>query len=406
MTRTKSRRLEVLGVQDVRDTNETRFLHLIRDRQPVSRTDLALETGLRPGTVSLVVNRLLRAGFVCEAEEAPSKGGRRAVYLQVNAEKAYAVGISIGVHQSIYLVSDFNGRILSQRSVLTGHDPKNFLIKLGKEIAGHLENNYRRSQFRAVGVTAPGLVDREEGKLVYSPNLGWVDVPVARLLEQSLQLPIYLENDANAAALSELWYGPIEIAGASSLLFVLVVEGIGTGFILHGELHIGSRIGSGGFGHMQLDSQGPACSCGNIGCWEALASNDATVKHFLESHPERAGQIRSIRDLVSAAANGDQAARDELLRMASLIAKGIRGLAQGLAPEVIVLGGEITEAWPLIEATLHKEIQSGYLIEGVSQPKLRRASVDHPGMFGTIPLCLRSMFQNRGKRIPEAVFTP
>jgi len=400
MIRRKPKRLEVLGVQDVRDTNETRFLHMIRDRQPVSRTDLARETGLRPGTVSLVVNRLLRAGFVYEAEEAPSKGGRRPVYLQVNAEKAYAVGISIGVHQSVYLVSDFNGRILSQRSVSTGRDAKAFLIGLGKEIAAHLERNYSRSQFWATGVTAPGLVDREEGRLVYSPNLGWADVQVARLLKQNLKLPVYLENDANAAALSELWYGPMEVAGAHSLLFVLVVEGIGTGFILNGELHIGSRIGSGGLGHMELDSQGPCCSCGNVGCWEALAANEATVANFLQMYPERAREIRSVHDLVTFALNGDQAARDQLLRTASLIGKGIRGLAQGLSPEVIVLGGEITEAWSMIEPTLRKEIRSGYLIEGVSQPELRRASVDRPGMFGTIPLCLRSMFQNRGKSKP------
>jgi predicted NBD/HSP70 family sugar kinase len=397
MNRAKSARLEVLGVQDVRDTNETRFLHLIRDRQPISRTDLAFETGLRPGTVSLVVNRLLRSGFVCEAEEAPSKGGRRAVYLQVNAEKAYALGISIGVHETVYLVSDFNGRILSQRSVSTAGGADSFLERLGEEIATHLGKNYRKSQFWAAGVTVPGLVDRTQGKLVYSPNLGWCNVEVARRLERNLKLPVYLENDANAAALSELWYGPLEMASAHSLLFVLVVEGIGTGFILNGELYIGSRIGLGGFGHMQLDAHGPPCSCGNVGCWEALASNHATVAQFLQKHPKRAKEIQSVRDLVAFASQGDKAAHEQLLRTACLLGRGIRGLAQGLAPEVIVLGGEITEAWPLLEPTLRRELRSGYLIEGVSEPELRRASVDRPGMFGTIPLCLRSMFQNRGR---------
>ncbi len=404
MKRKKHHRLEVLDVEDVRDTNETRFLHLIRDRQPVTRTELAAETGLRPGTISLIVNRLRRNGFVHEGKEAPSKGGRRAVYLQVNAEKAYAVGISIGVHQSVYLVSDFNGRILSQRSVSTRRDAERFLHQLGKEIAAHLKQNYRESQFWGVGVTAPGLIDREQGKLVYSPNLGWADVPIARFLKRSLKLPIYLENDANAAALSELWYGPMEIASAHSLLFILVVEGIGTGFILNGELHIGSRIGLGGFGHMQLDSQGPPCSCGNIGCWEALASDDATVARFLRKHPGRSREVGSVHDLVTFALNGDKAASDQLLTTASVIGKGIRGLAQGLAPEVVVVGGEIAEAWSLIEPALRKEIRSGYLIDGVSEPILRRASVDRPSMFGTIPLCLRSIFRNRGKQ--EQAATP
>lgn len=397
MKQIKSKRLEVLGIQDVRETNEMRFLHLIRDRQPVSRTDLARQTGLQPGTVSLVVSRLLRSGFVYEADEVPSNGGRRAVNLQVNAEKAYALGISIGVRETVYLESDFNGRILSQRSVSTGREPGAFLIKLGKEIAAHLRRNYTRTKFWAAGVTAPGLIDRKEGKLVYSPNLGWVDVPIASLLEKNLRLPVYLENDANAAALSELWYGPLDVASAHSLLFVLVVEGIGTGFILNGDLYIGSRIGLGGFGHMQINSHGPPCSCGNAGCWEALASNEATVARFLKRFPKRAKEISSMRDLVVFALNGDKAASQQLLTTAALLGRGIRGLAQGLAPEVIVLGGEITKAWPLIEPALKREIRSGYLIKRVSEPELRRASVDRPGMFGTIPLCLRSMFQNRGR---------
>ncbi len=393
----KSSRVEVLGVQHVRDTNETQFLHLIRDLQPVSRTDLARETGLRPGTVSLVVSRLLRGGFVQEAEEAPSKGGRRAVYLRVNAEKAYALGMSIGVRETVYLVSDFNGRILSQRTVIARGNPETFLESLGREVAAHLQENYPESQFWAAGVTVPGLVDRESGKVVYSPNLGWQDVPVARLLKKHLRLPVHLENDANAAALSELWYGPIRIASAHSLLFVLVVEGIGTGFIMNGDLYIGSRIGLGGFGHMQLDPKGPKCSCGNVGCWEALASNDATIARFLKRWPKRANEVRSIRDFVTLALNGDAGASQELCNTAGLIGKGMRGLAQGLAPSVVVLGGEITRAWSIIEPCLREEIRSGYLIKGVSEPELRRASVDQPSVLGAIPLCLGSMFPNKGR---------
>lgn len=386
--------LRVLGVEDVRDTNEMRLLHLIRDRQPVSRTEVVKETGLRPGTVSVVVNRLLRSGFVYEAEEAPSKGGRRAVYLQVNSEKAYAVGLSIGVHQSIYLVSDFNGRVLSQRTFRTSRNADSFLKQLAQDISAHLESNYGKAHFSAVGVSVPGLLDRTEGTIVFSPNLGWKDVPIRRLLNHELHLPVEIENDANVAALAELWYGPMEISSAHSLLFVLIVEGIGTGFIHNGELHIGSSVGSGGFGHIPMDPQGPRCSCGNIGCWEALASDQATISRFQKKHPTLAAGVRSIHDMVGLAMSGGKEARQQLLYTATLLGRGIRGLAQGLSPEVIVVGGQITEAWSLIEPVLKDELHSGYLIQGLSLPEIRRASVESPSMFGAIPLALRSIFRN------------
>lgn len=394
MPRSGSNGSRILGVQDVRDSNEMFFLHTIRDRQPVSRTDLAKETGLRAGTVSVVVNRLIKAGFIYEAEEAPSKGGRRAVYLEVNAEKAYAIAVSIGVTRTVFVVSDFNGRVLSQNSLPTSKRPKEFLKELAGQIANHVRAHYKDIRFLAVGVSVPGLLERTEGHLVFSPNLGWNDVPVRSLLETELNMPVLVENDANAAALSELWYGPLEVSKAHSLLFVLVVEGIGTGFILNGELHIGTRVGSGGFGHMPLESNGPPCSCGNKGCWESLASDTATVSRFLEANPNRAIEVQSMRDLVLLAISGDAEAAGAIVTSASFIGRALRGLAHGLAPEVIVIGGEIAEAWSLIEPVIERELKSGYLLEGVSLPKLRRASVPDPSIFGGIPLALRTIFSN------------
>ena len=181
--RSTADKLQVLGVQDVRETNELRLLHLIRDRQPVSRTDVVKATGLRPGTVSVVVNRLLKAGFVYEAEEAPSIGGRRAVYLRVNEKKAYAVGVSIGVQRCVYAVSDFNGRVLSERTVPVQSNPEASVRFVGREISTDLRSNFSDAVFSGVGVSIPGLLDRVNGVVISSPNLGWRNVAVKQLLE-------------------------------------------------------------------------------------------------------------------------------------------------------------------------------------------------------------------------------
>lgn len=392
-------KVKMLGVEDVRETNELKLLHIIRDRQPISRVDLVKATGLRAGTVSVIVNRLLRASVVHEGELAPSSGGRPPTYLQVNAEKAYVVGISIGVHQTVYGVSDFNGRILNQRTVRTDCDGPRFLADLGEEIAAQLSENFRRGRLAGVGVSVPGLVDRAGGRLVRSPNLGWSDVPIGSILEAQLNLPIHVENDANAAALSELWYGPMEVWSAQCLLFILIVEGIGTGLILNGEVYVGSRIGMGGFGHIPLDPAGPKCSCGSIGCWEVLASDEATIARFAANG--NASRVpATLHELIALAQAGDEAARRELITSASYTGRAIKGLSHGLAPDVVVIGGQVTAAWPIIEPYVLNELQGEYLLPGISRPEIRPATVENPPFFGAFPVALRSVL-HKGKKLPS-----
>lgn len=384
----------MLGVDDVRETNELKLLHIIRDRQPISRIDLVKATGLRAGTVSVIVNRLLKASVVYEGELAPSSGGRPPKYLQINAEKAYVVGISVGVHQTVYGVSDFGGRLLNQRVIRTDPDGARFLSDLADEITTHLTANFRQGRLAGVGVSVPGLVDRADGYLVRSPNLGWSDIPIASILESKLNLPVHVENDANAAALAELWYGPMDVWGAHCLLFILIVEGIGTGLILNSEVYVGSRIGMGGFGHIPLDPAGPRCSCGSIGCWEALASNEATLARFAAGNQDGGRLPTSMRELIALARNGDARAREELVKTATYTGRAIKGLSHGLAPDVVVIGGQITAAWSIIEPYLSNELQGEYLLPGISRPEIRRATVEDAPFFGAFPVALRSVLYN------------
>ncbi len=386
--------LHMLGVEDVRETNELRLLHVIRDRQPISRADLVKATGLRAGTVSVIVNRLIRNSVVHEGDEAPSSGGRRATYLQVNSEKAYVIGISIGVEQTQFGVSDFNGRIFGQYTLPTEGDAVQFLKHLSRTISEHVKSHFPRAKVSGVGVSIPGLIDRMQGHVVRSPNLGWSDVPVRILLEKEIGLPVSIENDANAAAFSELWYGPMELWSTHCMLFVLVVEGIGTGLILNGEVYGGTRIGLGGFGHIPMDPNGPVCTCGTVGCWEAMASDRATLARFAKncSGGETA---RSVRELIALAESGNHCARAELLRTAGYLGRGIKGLSHGLAPGVIVVGGQIASAWPMIEKTISEQLTGEYLVPDLSQPHIKAATAENPSFYGAFPLALRNVLQKK-----------
>ncbi len=390
--------LRMLGVEDVREVNELKLLHVIRDRQPISRADLVKYTGLRAGTVSVIVNRLLRGSVVYEGEAAPSSGGRPATYLQVNSEKAYVVGVSIGVGQTTYGVSNFNGNILVQETIPTGPDALTFLSRLSEKISALLKSKFRRTRLSGIGISLPGLIDRIDGHLVRSPNLGWRDIPIRSIMEEKLRLPVYLENDANAAALSELWYGPIEVWSAHCILFILIVEGVGTGLILNGEVYIGSRIGMGGFGHISMDANGPTCSCGNKGCWETFASDQATLKRYTESCAQPEPPVTTMPDLIALASAGDNCARNALYTAAAYIGRGIKGLAHGIAPEIIVIGGQITQAWSMVEEVILREVQSEYFIAGISRPKVRPATVQQPSFFGAFPVGLRHALHKQKRR--------
>lgn len=384
---------KMVDVHDVRDINQTIFLHLIRERQPISRADIAKYTGLRTGTVSVIVNRLIKNNFVFEGTEGPSSGGRPPKNLYINAESFYVLAIDIGVSDTVFAVSDFNGRILKQKSILTEGVPEEFLNRLADEVENLIKTEYSRARFGAVGVSVPGLIDRVTGTVEVSPNLEWKNVPLRKILNERLHLPIYIENDANAAAFSELWYGPLNEARIRTLLFILVVEGLGTGLIIDGKLHVGSSMGLGGFGHMSIDPNGELCSCGRRGCWETFASERATVERFHRVTAKQGLPIVNLQNLISLAYKKDEWAIQSLKITAEHLGEGISNLAHGLYPETIVIGGNITAAWSIIEPIIKQKMKSTYIVSP-DQINVRQASVQRPSLFGAIPIALQNYFGN------------
>ena len=383
----------MVDIHDIRNINQTLLLHLIREKQPISRAEIAKVSGLRPGTVSSIVNRLMRKGVIYEGAEGPSSGGRKPTYLYINGENAYVLAIDIGVRDTVYAISDFNGRILKQKALITEGKPLDFLQRLAAEIKKTIEKSYPRTKFKAVGVSVPGLIKRDTGEVAVSPNLEWNNTPVKAILEEKLNLPVFVENDANAAAFSELWYGPLDEIKVKTLLYILVVDGLGTGLIINGELHVGSQIGLGGFGHMCLEPNGEVCSCGRKGCWETLASESATIARYHRLMNNKNGSTTtSITDLISKANHGDKKAIAAIRATAEYLGDGIASLAHGLSPEIIVIGGDISAAWNLIEPVIKEKVKSRYLIPSIAKIEIRAASVQRPSLFGAIPIALQNFF--------------
>lgn len=385
--------VKIVDINDIRNINQTLLLHLIRERQPISRVDIARMTGLRPGTISSIVNRLIKKGVIFEGAEGPSSGGRKPTYLNINAENAYVLAIDIGVRDTAYAVSDFNGRILKQKNLITEGAPAAFIDRLAAEVQKLIRSDYGRAKFAGVGVSVPGLIKRETGEVAVSPNLGWRDLALREHLEAKLKLPVYVENDANAAAFSELWYGPLDEIKVKTLLYILVVDGLGCGLIINGKLHVGSKVGMGGFGHMCIEPNGELCSCGRKGCWETLASESATIARYHRLMSNKNGSITtSITDIIAQANRGDAKALAALTSTAEYLGEGIASLAHGLSPETIVVGGDITAAWHILSPIINERLKSQYIIPDITRIEIRPASVQRPGLFGAIPIALQNYF--------------
>lgn len=340
-----------------RDINRRVVLNLIRSRQPLSRADLARMSGLQRSTVSLITEQLIAEKWVVEGSTGRLPRGRRPTFLRLNDQRAI-IGIDIRPVQTTVALADVNGRFISQEAMPTPSDPRVAVSELTARLK-RLLRAHAEMMFEGIGISLPGRFDIEAQRLVFAPNLKWPEFDLKTPIERATGLEVELENAANACVLAEAWFGPWQ--GVRDLVVVTVSEGIGTGILMNGQLARGLNSMAGEFGHVPLDPAGPECTCGGRGCWEVFASNRAAVRYYLESSSQAGGP--SFQDLLVLAEQGDLLAAKALGQMAHYLGRGMRMLVAGLAPEVIVVVGELTRSWnrfgPAIEAELAAQVRAG-----------------------------------------------
>ncbi|MGE5587081.1 MAG: ROK family protein [Clostridia bacterium] len=251
-----------------------------------------------------------------------------------------------------------------------------------------------------VGVGSPGPLNPETGTVIFAPNLGWHDVPLVALMEQALNVPVHIENDANLAALGEARYGAGR--GSKNMIYITVSTGIGGGLILGGEIYSGSSFAAGEVGHMTItDEDGsPQCGCGNYGCLEALASGPAIARMARELI--RHGEETMILDLVRgnvelvtsevvgrAALAGDAAAIAILGKAADYLGIGIANLVNILNPDTVVIGGGVSKVGEILLKPVREVVAERALKPAFEAVKIVRAELGaDAGVVGAVCLVL------------------
>jgi predicted NBD/HSP70 family sugar kinase len=370
----------------IRDINRRVVLNLIRTRQPLSRADLARVSGLQRSTVSLIVEELIKDHWVLEGPTGRLPRGRHPTFLRLNDERVI-ISVDVRPIQTTIALSDVNGKFTSREIMDTPRDPKAAIELLIQRIQPVIRA-CKGKKIEGIGISLPGRVDHNSDRLLFAPNLGWRDVDLHRPLVKATGLEVELENAANACVLATVWFDRTHSTG--DLVVLTVSEGIGAGMLVNGRLARGLHGMAGEFGHVPLDPQGPLCSCGSQGCWEVFGSNRAALRYYFESSSDTAGL--SFPDLLNLADQGDARAVRALERMAHYLGRGMRMIVAGLAPERIVIIGDLTRSWHRFGPVLEAEVRA-QVLPGGAPPRLIPAHEDGMARLrGTVALVLQKHF--------------
>lgn len=246
------------------------------------------------------------------------------------------------------------------------------------------------SDLDGIGIGSPGTIDSANGVVVYSNNLGWDNVPISEELKKYIDVPVQIENDANAAA-----YGEYVINGNNVDSFVAITlgTGVGGGVIINKNIYRGFNGAGGELGHITIVHNGEHCTCGNDGCWEAYASVTALIrqtKKAIEENPdsllareaEKEGKV-SGRTSFNAAKEGDAVAKKVVEQYIEYVADGITSIINIFQPNILVIGGGISKEGDRLLVPIKEYVKKHSYCKAVAQTEIKIATLmNDAGIIG------------------------
>jgi len=273
-------------------------------------------------------------------------------------KEEYVVGVDLGGTKICAAVVNFTGEVICKATFPTEAEKgENFILNRMIEIVEKVigECKVDRKKLVGIGIGSPGPLDIEKGEIVCTPNLPFKNFNIVKPIEEKFKIPVYLDNDANAAALGEYMFGAGK--GSKNMVFITVSTGIGGGAILNGRIYRGNTNNALEVGHMTLEKEGPLCNCGNYGCAEVLASGTAIAREGKRA--VKIGEHTSLskykditsKEVFKEAEFGDQVSKNILDRALNYLGICVANVVTCFDPEVVVLGGGVSKGGNIV---LHK----------------------------------------------------
>lgn len=385
-----------VGTEELRRANLRAILQTVHTHGPTTRAVLTKQLGLNRSTIGALTGELQSLALV--SEESAPVGGRsgRPSHLVVPREDNVVVAVDVGVDRIAVALVGLGGQVLERRTrghQRGEHDVDHVVDAVAQMVEDVLAT---RAGARCLGIGAavPGAVRSGDGLVRFAPNLGWVDEPFTDLLSKRLGRRVETGNDANLGALAEHLRGAA--VGYSDVVYLSASVGIGGGFLMGGRPLTGTNGYAGEVGHMQVDSEGPVCRCGAVGCWETKVGENVLLRH---AGRLAGGGPPAVAEVIAAAQEGDTRAAEAVAEVADWCGVGIRAIVNLFNPEIVVLGGCLAQVWRAAGDRVDEALNRSTMMSPREEVVIRSASLeDEAPLIGAAELAFAPVLDH-----PQAV---
>ncbi|PRR74390.1 ROK family protein [Clostridium thermopalmarium] len=308
----------------------------------------------------------------------------------------YVIGIDLGGTKISGAVADFDGNIVSQYTIPTKAEEgeeavlQRIILVIEKVIE---ESKVAKDKIVTIGIGSPGPLDAKEGKIITTPNLPFRNFNLVKPLKDKFNIHVYLDNDANVAAMGEYIFGAGK--GTSNMIFVTVSTGIGGGAILNGKIYRGNTSNALEIGHMTLEKDGPRCNCGNYGCAEALASGTAIGRLAKEEITKGVKTSLTTYENVTSyevfkeAEKGDAVAKAVLDKALNYLGICIANIIASFDPEMVIIGGGVSKGGDIVFKKVQEVVNKRCFKSMAESTKIVPAGLGtNAGLMGAVALAI------------------
>lgn len=341
--------MEKATQEQVKTHNQRLILKTIYDHGEISRADIARIINLTETTISSAVTYLLKVGLISQSGARLRMVGKPPISLSVVDDSRHLIGIDLASREFRGALINLRGQI-KYRHIIPISNQRGFTaLKSVYELLDNLIGAAQRS-ILGIGIGTPGLIDGHEGVIIHAINLDWQDLPLRKLIQERYNLPVYMANDCQTAALGEQAFGANK--NISNLIVIKIGNGIGSGIVINSQLYHGDGFGAGEIGHTKVVEDGEFCRCGNYGCLETIVSEPALVRFVQEvainniksplfQFANRPNEI-DIQTVLELAQAGDKVILGKIREMGELVGKTASFLAGGLNIQKIIIAGSLS----------------------------------------------------------------
>ncbi|AIQ75342.1 MULTISPECIES: ROK family transcriptional regulator [Paenibacillus] len=368
--------------------NRLTVFEIIKNQQPISRASIAKQTGMSPTTVSRIVGELTEEGYLLDSEQVSSGLGRKSTLIGMIDTSVLSVGVELDRSLMSIGIVDLQGQLIcsSQFPRTPDESPDRTLERIKDAIDQLFQQHViDRTRIVGIGVGLPGIVNNEEGIVVFSVQLGWKNVPLAKRLKELTGFEIAVDNELKVRALAEHLKGAA--VGSSRTALLGFGQGVGSAMILEGEIYRGVMNSAGEIGHTTVDPNGMMCECGKAGCLQTYINISSLL-----SEANRIRPIRTIEELFAAKHAGEQWAIHLIDRALMYMAITINNVVCMYNPDSVILSGELVDKFP----DIYEEVEQLYLSRFTWEP-LRGSFTIHRSLLNEKGVIIGSglLSQNR-----------